>query len=357
MFHPLAHSLAFTLYTSIRLAAHRFLSFLFWFWSCASDEGAQKWSADTSRHGKQSGRLTVSPTCPPRSCDRVFPTPAALKQHESEGCEFRTVVCPHGGCSEQVSARLLAVHESRCGRRPVQCGHNGGCGALIAAEDATSHVAHLCPRRSVPCPFASAGCRPPGGLLAEALASHCHGPPPTSWMRALAAASAGSNPEHTSTHSASSLSPGAAAAADAPWAKHPIEGRQGDRIVTPTIRSDPEAELDISEGIHHHMVLMARTIEAQRIAIEELRKEAAAARADREQMRSAMAAMRGGIIAELAVGVAAGVKERKATDKALSASKAAWEKRAGKIESHVSSVDTQLRKVTHEVAEMKRVPR
>jgi hypothetical protein len=274
-------------------------------------------------------------------CGRAFASAEVLTKHQLASCVCRGITCRHHGCSVMCAARHVVLHEHRCGRRPVQCGHNGGCGAMVAYEDAAVHVAQLCPRRSVPCPFAAVGCTPRGGLLAEALVEHCHGPPPMMWMRALAAATA-VPPTYQSEESSAEKE-------EAPWTKPLPEGRQGVNLVPLSSRSDPEAELDISEGVHHHLLLAVRTITAQGNQIEELRRELADSRTASERNRVALATLQTEFIGQVGVAMTAREKETKAVEKKCDANRVAAAKKVAHAESRVLALETHLKKVARDV--------
>lgn len=97
--------------------------------------------------------------------------------HETMQCPYRVVECPRG-CPATFLAKEGATHRRKlCPKRLIPCvavsetltkksssstdcppGGGGGCGTLIAAEDMTFHLTHLCEMRKFLCQWTPNGC-------------------------------------------------------------------------------------------------------------------------------------------------------------------------------------------------------
>lgn len=71
-----------------------------------------------------------------------------------EECRFLRVVCPHEGCSIQVSQMHLANHVASCPYKIVDC----ECGDHLPLKEMENHKAQACPLRDVECPLKDIGC-------------------------------------------------------------------------------------------------------------------------------------------------------------------------------------------------------
>eukprot|EP00038_Savillea_parva_P021551 m.35305 g.35305 ORF g.35305 m.35305 type:complete len:509 (+) comp5267_c0_seq1:319-1845(+) len=361
--------------------------------------------SETERYNTAVGIVKQYDTEGAARCRESFPSPKALEAHKESTCPFRPIACQHDGCTQVCAARLLALHETHCKKRPVLCNHLGGCGAVMAAEDEDDHVRHTCLRRMVPCPFACVGCVPPGGKLhAEALADHCHGPPPTAWMHALAAAtttdtttttdgvdaagaarSSTSDPPAIGTSTKTSTTSPTTTTTSSPPTQHGTETdthtdtahdhdvhsptggitvpcpphaplnptdhpEAYQRPVTPRPRSDPEAELDIGEGVHHHMLLMAQTIVKQGETIEALQEALAAMQKAHAETHALLVGLQTGTVAGLVADMVVQAKHNKALDKQCKANKGASDTKASQIESRIATLEKKLGTVNNQVA-------
>ncbi|WCJ32317.1 TRAF-like superfamily protein [Euphorbia peplus] len=89
-------------------------------------------------------------------CDKKFNTAEELAEHVIS-CEYRTMNCPHEGCTIVYSARHMEKHDSVCPFKIIPCEQN--CSESIMRRGMDRHCITLCPMKLVNCPFYGVGCQ------------------------------------------------------------------------------------------------------------------------------------------------------------------------------------------------------
>ncbi|XAR52868.1 homogentisate solanesyltransferase [Bertholletia excelsa] len=89
-------------------------------------------------------------------CNSKFHTAEELAVHQSE-CNFRTMDCTNEGCNARFSAAQLDNHDSICPFKMLPCEQK--CSDSIRRREMDKHCLTVCPMKQVNCPFFPVGCQ------------------------------------------------------------------------------------------------------------------------------------------------------------------------------------------------------
>ena len=92
--------------------------------------------------------------CP--QCKKTEVQRHAMKSHVLSECPRRMAVCTYCKKYRNTYDNIVSVHHLVCPHVPEPCPK--GCGAKPLRKNISNHLAHSCPKNSLPCPFRIVGC-------------------------------------------------------------------------------------------------------------------------------------------------------------------------------------------------------
>jgi len=123
----------------------------------------------TSQRREHEEQCSMQPVLCPNSELCGILTRATLQKHEEERCLYRMVVCHL--CELPCSLDKLQSHlDCDCQEKIMECPND--CDMAMKRSALEEHLKEVCPKATVPCPFAPHGCIT--DLMRENLSSHLH---------------------------------------------------------------------------------------------------------------------------------------------------------------------------------------